>query len=418
MKKSLLFMAALSAATLCASAQDAPAAGEYYIRNVKTGMYLNGGQSWGTKMIVRNNARAFELIDKTGGAFLIKSSCGYIKGDGYVDGHEGNAATVYIEKQANGHYTLDIDGKYFGLEHNSNDNSIAYNTYAPGVDNWFSGLGCIQSYDFVGCQLTETFDATNEEILWDFITHEEMLAELANASDDNPMEASFLIKAHAIDSNDSDNNTAWQTTKNGEKADLVFPSLGWGYYKEITDNGNPEWAISTTYAWYINDDATADVEDTVSQDATGAPAGTYEVTYRLVNQANAPLTLTFNDTEADVLPHEGTDLWYHAATGYFADPANTKKAVFKVGDDGKIAIKMTKQTKAGEQNRFAFKSFILKYHGTNSSLGGVEGIETDAFDADAPAEYYNLQGIRVAEPTTGLYIVRQGSKVSKQLIRK
>lgn len=38
-------------------------------------------------------------------------------------------------------------------------------------------------------------------------------------------------------------------------------------------------------------------------------------------------------------------------------------------------------------------------------------------DADAPVEYFNLQGIRVAEPTSGLYIRRQGSKSEKVLIR-
>lgn len=45
MKKSLLFMAALSAATFCASAQDAFPEGDVYIRNVKTGFYLNNGYS-------------------------------------------------------------------------------------------------------------------------------------------------------------------------------------------------------------------------------------------------------------------------------------------------------------------------------------------------------------------------------------
>ena len=36
-------------------------------------------------------------------------------------------------------------------------------------------------------------------------------------------------------------------------------------------------------------------------------------------------------------------------------------------------------------------------------------------DAAAPVEYFNLQGVRVAEPTTGaLYIVRQGSTVTKR----
>ncbi|MDE6098064.1 MAG: hypothetical protein K2G24_04170, partial [Muribaculaceae bacterium] len=36
---------------------------------------------------------------------------------------------------------------------------------------------------------------------------------------------------------------------------------------------------------------------------------------------------------------------------------------------------------------------------------------------NAPAEFYNLQGVRVANPENGLYIVRQGGKVSKQLVK-
>ena len=45
----------------------------------------------------------------------------------------------------------------------------------------------------------------------------------------------------------------------------------------------------------------------------------------------------------------------------------------------------------------------------------VEAVEIE--DADAPVEYYNLQGVRVANQQNGLSIVRQGNKVSKQIIR-
>lgn len=38
-------------------------------------------------------------------------------------------------------------------------------------------------------------------------------------------------------------------------------------------------------------------------------------------------------------------------------------------------------------------------------------------DETKPVEYYNIQGVRVQNPTSGLYIVRQGSKVSKVVIR-
>lgn len=48
-------------------------------------------------------------------------------------------------------------------------------------------------------------------------------------------------------------------------------------------------------------------------------------------------------------------------------------------------------------------------------IGGVDNVESD--NVNAPAEYFNLQGVRVANPQNGLYIVRQGNKVSKQVIR-
>lgn len=46
---------------------------------------------------------------------------------------------------------------------------------------------------------------------------------------------------------------------------------------------------------------------------------------------------------------------------------------------------------------------------------GVEGIVIDS--NDAPVEYFNLQGIRVAEPQTGVVIRRQGNKVQKVLVK-
>ncbi|MDE6071296.1 MAG: hypothetical protein K2G53_01950 [Muribaculaceae bacterium] len=45
------------------------------------------------------------------------------------------------------------------------------------------------------------------------------------------------------------------------------------------------------------------------------------------------------------------------------------------------------------------------------------GVAEIAFDENAPVEYYNLQGVRVANPANGLYIVKQGNKVTKQIIK-
>ncbi len=51
---------------------------------------------------------------------------------------------------------------------------------------------------------------------------------------------------------------------------------------------------------------------------------------------------------------------------------------------------------------------------TNYS-SGVEGVAAE--DMDAPVEYFNLQGVRVAAPEAGIFIRRQGSKVEKVVIR-
>lgn len=52
------------------------------------------------------------------------------------------------------------------------------------------------------------------------------------------------------------------------------------------------------------------------------------------------------------------------------------------------------------------------YVGSDGTLTGVEGISAEA-DADAPVEFYDLQGRKVANPQGGIFIRRHGSKVTK-----
>lgn len=51
------------------------------------------------------------------------------------------------------------------------------------------------------------------------------------------------------------------------------------------------------------------------------------------------------------------------------------------------------------------------YFYTPSSADGIEGVAAD--DTNAPAVYYNLQGVQVANPENGMYIKVQGNKVEK-----
>ena len=49
----------------------------------------------------------------------------------------------------------------------------------------------------------------------------------------------------------------------------------------------------------------------------------------------------------------------------------------------------------------------------STSAGLVENMITE----DAPAEYFSLQGIRTLNPGKGIYIVRRGNRVTKEVIR-
>ena len=67
------------------------------------------------------------------------------------------------------------------------------------------------------------------------------------------------------------------------------------------------------------------------------------------------------------------------------------------------------ETPAGEWENV----YMVEYTQWND-LSGVSDIISE--DTDAPVEYFNLQGIRVDEPTNGLFIRRQGHKTEKVIL--
>lgn len=50
-------------------------------------------------------------------------------------------------------------------------------------------------------------------------------------------------------------------------------------------------------------------------------------------------------------------------------------------------------------------------------VGEVSAITDIAADENAPVEYFNLQGVRVDNPSNGIFIKRQGSNVSKVVVK-
>lgn len=98
---------------------------------------------------------------------------------------------------------------------------------------------------------------------------------------------------------------------------------------------------------------------------------------------------------------EDTDEWYnHGSYQITIDKNNTVHQ-----DRGYSFIANHAET--------GLKSDALNlYVGSDGTLTGVEGISAEA-DAEAPVEFYDLQGRMVANPQGGIFIRRQGSKVTK-----
>lgn len=53
----------------------------------------------------------------------------------------------------------------------------------------------------------------------------------------------------------------------------------------------------------------------------------------------------------------------------------------------------------------------------NGEVSGIKEVIATEDNSNAPVEYYNLQGIRVENPAAGIYVRRQGSNVTKVLVK-
>lgn len=113
---------------------------------------------------------------------------------------------------------------------------------------------------------------------------------------------------------------------------------------------------------------------------------------------------------------------------------NNKKLVMTDKTDFSVIEAIDKKQEAdptSESNDFFFWTYDVKgnseyvlterggtgrFYGFQYTVtGGTTGVSEIA--SEGVAEYYNLQGVRVANPENGLYIKRQGNKAEKVLVK-
>jgi hypothetical protein len=92
-----------------------------------------------------------------------------------------------------------------------------------------------------------------------------------------------------------------------------------------------------------------------------------------------------------------------------ADSATPNELEYELTGNTLLLIKAVDSTSGEESGVTGF------YFSAEGTITGVEGVAADAIAA--PVEYFNLQGQRVANPTQGIFIRRQGNKVTKVVVR-
>lgn len=249
--------------SLCTLWEPEPVAlfadGSYYIYNVEADAYLSNGAYWGTRSVLADQGIAYSLsYNSENNKYTLKSGIkGADKalrpGDGFND-QSGEWEIVDVD----GGFALYNGEKYFG--------------------------------HVAGSMIPQYSEAVNAGSVWKFVTPDSRKALLADATPDNPVDATVYITAPDFLNGDVA-NSAWGTVTVGGNS---------GQNNTLINNTNGE-------RWNVG-------EYEVSQTITGIPNGVYRLTvnafYRhggpdvaataFDNNAEVPATLFANDKEMAV----------------------------------------------------------------------------------------------------------------------
>ena len=266
--------------------------GTYYIKNVASGNFLTGANSWGTQASVAPSGAPFEMVFLPEGGYSMKYILStvnnkFLGSNLYVDSTTPAGGFV-IAKNEDGTFAIKLADKYL----------------AEGTNKGSTN-------DAVVVQTEELTDAAK----WQILTLDEAVAAMKNAA---PAGATFLISNPNFNRNTS--TAAWTVS-----ADCTNKNLGGG------DNGN--FCAESYHSPF-----------TISQVLANAPAGKYQMTaqgfYRQDDGANEAAPMFFaNDKEAQVPVKTGSENSMTDASHSFTQGLYTIEPIeFTVFEDGQLTI--------------------------------------------------------------------------------
>ena len=142
-------------------------------------------------------------------------------------------------------------------------------------------------------------------------------------------------------------------------------------------------------------------------EANPIPAGkNFQISAR--GWANSPVCYFYNGQISD--EHLSTPVNAKAMTWSWGASTGANFASVYTGTI-RLDVPVQQSRADGDNASVYFFNSIVPHNGTSTGINAAEVVN------DAPAEYFNLQGVRVDNPAAGLYIMRKGNKVSKVFIK-
>ena len=329
------------------------AAGDYYLYNVKSGKYLTWGTNWSSRASLVENAGEIATLTLSEGKYKIA-----------FNGMTSNTKGLFL----NGDKIPFCDNVATAFSFVETSSGSKVYRITDGT-NYFA---CRTDFSAEPSPVETITDGTSDRTEWMLISRQDRIDALADATADNPMDATFYINGAEI--NDLFNNAdAWEGTDptfNGRTGDLEATGFAaenyWGAnvesYQTLTGLPAGKYRLSC-YGFYRDGSAT--------DAGTKYANGTEDIKAYLFAGANqTPLSSimvganTSNDdggveaSSGKWVPNDMAQAVLYFFRGRY--PAVTVDAI--VGDDGQLKIGVCKDA-GTEQKWTIWDRFRLTYYG-------------------------------------------------------
>ena len=340
--------------------------GAYYLRNVGTGQFLQVGGIWDTQAILSKTGRELTLTEQaTKDVFTVNSKIG----DGWLsveDNYNMFVDAGNAENRAQKEWTF-----------TKNDDGYYTITCTHAINNTNKKLA-ITAKDGIVVNTDPNADDPNQ--LWEVISREQLITNLQMASEDNPIDATFLIKGYRFGRNDDTENNEWKQTKGSRGITAIennSQAENYSMYKLYNTRGT-SWGITS--------------EATITQNVSIPLPGKYKISCDFA-QGNNEGVVTANTITIPTNEYTRNNSWGEASVGTVGAEFTTGK--YRISQEivitgNNLELKVSK-TSTDSKTALFVDNFELTYLGpTDEYLATLQKVKEAIDDAQSKADEAGL----------------------------